>query len=120
MNPFLCSPLGATLVCGIWPFVFCYIWLYQVSWNLLRIPVGLAIIGVPFYMMPPLVLLAGVYEFALAPLAKWLHRPEMSVSFAWRIGLPCFVISVLMCLFYPLEAKEDYLVYFFLRITGRK
>ena len=119
INAILQNPLAATLLCYAWSLVFCYVWLYQVSWNVLRIPIEMVIIAYPFLFSLPVLLLTGGYELALPFLAQWLNRPEIAASFAGRVGFPCVVISVLLCLFYPMGRKGNYVIYLFRHLRGR-
>ena len=104
--------LLSTGLCLVWALLFWWVFLVQISWNILKIPMGLG--GALYFLIFILPVAIGslIYQLAANEIIK-RNNIELSRSkqYGIMLGIPFCIISILLIVYCPMDIDASYIEY---------
>lgn len=107
-------PLTASILCLIWSLVFWFIFFDQISYGILRIPMGLG--GALYYIFFAIPVIIGSFVYEIIVHQIFRYRGASLKKHTFHIiyfGIPFLLISILLIVFCPMDVESTYIEYFY-------
>lgn len=109
----------ATMLCYLWAIFFWGVFFVGLSWEVMRIPMGLGGAVYPALFSIPLLIVTIVYQLALAFITRNMDipRPKRLLFTLW---IPFAAITVLLITFCPMDTDSNFISYFCSELLGKE
>ena len=105
----LTSGFAAAFVIA-WSLVFWFLFFVQLSWGLLKIPMGLAGAIYPVFFLIPVSIMSVIYQLVISRFFKARVSTRGRIML-WRFAVPCVITSLVLMVFCPMDGQGLYLSY---------